>query len=205
MTARALTVMTGLAVLVAALAGGIGWITHHVHQEVVWRVGSGVAAVLMVFWFMLFFSTPRDGQQLRLAEYEVRRRASGATRRRLKIYPTGRYAMYGLVSALMFTSVTVFMLGNSNYYAGGYLFAVVALLPVACELAIRDMQTRTRCPDCREDIRTDANVCKHCGFRLGPKPHTPRAPTLESVESDQRAPTVVRTREPDDQSPVADV
>lgn len=34
-----------------------------------------------------------------------------------------------------------------------------AALPVAAEALIK-------CPDCAEDIKPDAKVCKHCGYRL---------------------------------------
>ena len=29
-------------------------------------------------------------------------------------------------------------------------------------------ETHVRCPDCRELVRKDANVCKHCGCKLVP-------------------------------------
>lgn len=30
--------------------------------------------------------------------------------------------------------------------------------------------THVRCPDCRELVRKDASICKHCGCRLAPQP-----------------------------------
>lgn len=30
-------------------------------------------------------------------------------------------------------------------------------------------QTHVRCPDCKELVRKDANVCKHCRCRLTPQ------------------------------------
>ncbi len=30
--------------------------------------------------------------------------------------------------------------------------------------------THVRCPDCRELVRRDATVCKHCGIKLVPQP-----------------------------------
>lgn len=30
--------------------------------------------------------------------------------------------------------------------------------------------THVLCPDCREPVRKDARVCKHCGCRLIPQP-----------------------------------
>jgi hypothetical protein len=30
-------------------------------------------------------------------------------------------------------------------------------------------ETHVRCPDCKELVRKDANVCKHCGCRLTPQ------------------------------------
>lgn len=30
-------------------------------------------------------------------------------------------------------------------------------------------ETHVRCPDCRELVRHDARVCKHCGCRLTPQ------------------------------------
>jgi hypothetical protein len=58
---------------------------------------------------------------------------------------------------------------SSNLFLG-FLYAGLALIPPAVEWFIRDSASRTRCPDCREEIRADANVCKHCGFRLRPRP-----------------------------------
>jgi len=104
--------MTGLAVLVAAISGGIGWITHHVHQEDVLRIGARAAFLQMTFWFLLAFHAGTGGRTARLAEYEVRRRASGATRRRLKINPTGRYVLYCFASTLLFAAVPVLLSGT---------------------------------------------------------------------------------------------
>jgi len=30
-------------------------------------------------------------------------------------------------------------------------------------------ETHVRCPDCKELVRNDANVCKHCGCKLTPQ------------------------------------
>jgi uncharacterized paraquat-inducible protein A len=34
-------------------------------------------------------------------------------------------------------------------------------------------QTHMRCPDCRELVRKDANVCKHCHCKLTPEKASP--------------------------------
>jgi predicted membrane-bound spermidine synthase len=31
-------------------------------------------------------------------------------------------------------------------------------------------KTRKTCPDCCEAVRTEANICKHCGYRFSPTP-----------------------------------
>jgi TM2 domain-containing membrane protein YozV len=40
------------------------------------------------------------------------------------------------------------------------------------------LQTHVRCPDCRELVFHDANVCKHCGCKLVPQ----RAPGAREVD-----------------------
>ena len=53
-------------------------------------------------------------------------------------------------------------------YAMGYLYIAVAAIPL-CWWAYRsDEANHKLCPDCRERIRTDARVCRHCGYEFWP-------------------------------------
>lgn len=40
-------------------------------------------------------------------------------------------------------------------------------------------ETHVRCPDCRELVRMDARVCKHCGAKLVPTVHWSERPLRE--------------------------
>jgi hypothetical protein len=43
--------------------------------------------------------------------------------------------------------------------------------------------THTRCPDCREAVRREAVVCKHCGRKLEPSPLPEVRPALTDVSA----------------------
>lgn len=45
--------------------------------------------------------------------------------------------------------------------------------PVRAGEEIATPETHVRCPDCKELVRADANVCKHCGCKLLPRPPAP--------------------------------
>jgi hypothetical protein len=87
---------------------------------------------------------------------------------------TNRFHLYWFATLILGTAVIV-IFRTTPRFAEGYLLAAIALVPPALEIYRLDRTSRTRCPDCREEIRADANVCKHCGFRLAPRPNAKHA------------------------------
>lgn len=91
------------------------------------------------------------------------------------------YAAYWFIA-----SIIVGIIASSKDRSGlGYFFIslffsplligiLILVLPSLKEQAIRisgeeaSPKTHVRCPDCRELVRMDANVCKHCRTRLKP-------------------------------------
>jgi len=62
---------------------------------------------------------------------------------------------------------------ESALRVGGYgvlLFALVLAALWGRGQARRARESHRECPDCKETIKRQALVCKHCGFRFGPKP-----------------------------------
>lgn len=67
----------------------------------------------------------------------------------------------------------------------GWLFAALALSPLAAAALLAVLPDRSEasptpathvvCPDCRELVRKEARVCKHCGARLVPTLDPPHA------------------------------
>jgi hypothetical protein len=51
---------------------------------------------------------------------------------------------------------------------------VAASINAAAKKILRENQTLAqavkKCPDCAEDVKPDARVCKHCGYRFAPPP-----------------------------------
>jgi hypothetical protein len=61
---------------------------------------------------------------------------------------------------------------NPNF--GQQVRQVAAAVNAAASNAHRERQSRSeavkKCPDCAEDVKPDARVCKHCGYRFAPPP-----------------------------------
>lgn len=106
----------------------------------------------------------------------------------------------GAVVAGVITAVVAQLRGRSGigWFALGALFPAVALLvvavipPITAESAGPTAETHVRCPDCKELVRKDANVCKHCKCRLvpegsviGPESSTATAKTFQPADAQQ--------------------
>jgi hypothetical protein len=76
----------------------------------------------------------------------------------------------------LITAVVAQLRGRSGpgWFVLGTLFPAIALLVVAvmpavtAENAAPTPETHVRCPDCKELVRKDARVCKHCQCKLTP-------------------------------------
>lgn len=74
------------------------------------------------------------------------------------------------------TAVVAQLRGRNGpgWFVLGALFPAIALLVVAvmpaitAEAARPTPETHVRCPDCKELVRKDARVCKHCQCKLTP-------------------------------------
>jgi hypothetical protein len=133
-----------LAVLVAVVAGAgsaVNWVNDHVGDFVVWMTAGMIALGLGIGW-------NRARARTGVSRYRIYTRVT-----------VGGW----LINAFVLDPV---LPDDIN----GYIFAAVALTPLGIEIFLRDSAARARCPDCREEIRVDANVCKRCGFRLGAEP-----------------------------------
>jgi hypothetical protein len=73
---------------------------------------------------------------------------------------------FGCVKAGAGLGIYVSALGALLVLVGG-LF-MVGRSHSSAEVA-RDKDVTKQCPDCAEDVRLDARVCKHCGFRFEPE------------------------------------
>ena len=53
-----------------------------------------------------------------------------------------------------------------------FLFVTIPAHLIYAAVASRrpNWDTHLRCPDCKELVRKEANVCKHCGLKLVPQP-----------------------------------
>jgi DNA-directed RNA polymerase subunit RPC12/RpoP len=139
---RAVTFLAAFAGLVTALGAGINWIHDHGGDEVFAYVAWSTLAVVPWVWFELW----RRGGPTRFGVYWL--------------------VLFGIEVIL----VVVVALAADWFPSLGYIVAGIALLPTTIERYRSDRASRRKCPDCREEIRADANVCKHCGFRLVAKP-----------------------------------
>lgn len=82
----------------------------------------------------------------------------------------------GAIISGVITAVVAQLRGRSGpgWFLLGTLFPAVALLVVAvlpavtAETAAPTPETHVRCPDCKELVRKDARVCKHCQCKLTP-------------------------------------
>jgi hypothetical protein len=142
-------VVTSVAALVAVVAGvgrGINWINNHVWGGLLSWTGLAILVALAIAWGVVGVGTR-----------------------------TNRFHLYWFATVILGTAVVVIFRTTPGRPGEGYLLAAIALAPPALEIYRLDRALRTRCPDCREEIRADANVCKHCGFRLATKPDTKEA------------------------------
>jgi hypothetical protein len=128
--------------VIAGVGSGIAWLTEHVSDLAVWSAGWVLMVVLGLMWWS----------------------------RGLSDTGNRRYVVYGGVTFVFVALEILYLDPRVSDYVSGYVFAAVALVPPAIEFTLRDRASRMRCLDCREEIRADANVCKHCGFRFRPRP-----------------------------------
>ncbi len=63
-----------------------------------------------------------------------------------------------------------------TWFLAGFFFPVVAPVVIIFfkntlteENAAPSPATHVKCPDCKELVRKEANVCKHCGCKLVPQ------------------------------------
>lgn len=84
------------------------------------------------------------------------------------------------------TGIVASSRGRSGFgwFLLGGLFSVIALVlvallpsrkaaPIVVGGEVATPETHVRCPDCRELVRNDARVCKHCGTKLVPLSEQP--------------------------------
>jgi hypothetical protein len=50
------------------------------------------------------------------------------------------------------------------------LFSLIAVLILPSRKNAPTPRTHVKCPDCKELVLKEANICKHCGCRLVPTP-----------------------------------
>ena len=56
---------------------------------------------------------------------------------------------------------------SGSWFAGGLFFGIFALIAiVGSPVKGEEFSNLKECPDCREMIRINANVCKYCGYRF---------------------------------------
>lgn len=142
--ARLAATIASLVAAVAALGSAVNWLSDNLGDLSIAIAGITVAMTIAVAWLIVASETHNR-----------------------------RYEAYFVVTLAVAFLTGVF--GDPDLQREiGFLVATAALLPVAVELYLRDRRSRTRCPDCCEEIRADARVCKHCGFRVAPT--SPAAP-----------------------------
>ena len=55
---------------------------------------------------------------------------------------------------------------SGSWFAGGFFFGIFALIAIAGTPIKEENSNLRECPDCREMIKINANVCKYCGYRF---------------------------------------
>ncbi len=77
----------------------------------------------------------------------------------------------------------------------GVLFSVFALIlvallpsrkPIPRDPGAPGPETHVLCPDCKEPVRNEARVCKHCGAKLVPLSEQPLEPMLPTGTDTRR-------------------
>jgi len=140
--ARTFTSLAAIVAVVAGVGGGIKWVNDHVSDGTVAITGWISLTAATLFWIQ------------------------GA----IWLKGRQRWFVYALVTLVCGGAMLLLLLDHLSLYALGYSFAALIVVPVGLELYLVDRASRRKCPDCQEEIRAAATVCKHCGFRLGPKP-----------------------------------
>lgn len=80
--------------------------------------------------------------------------------------------LYGLLALIVVTFTFGFAWLVLPFMANGAYRAHLlknGFVPAAGDLAPPTPQTHVRCPECRELVRMDARLCKHCGTKLVPQ------------------------------------
>lgn len=56
---------------------------------------------------------------------------------------------------------------SRSWFAGGFFFGIIALIAITgLPVKWEELSNLKECPDCREMIKINANVCKYCGYRF---------------------------------------
>jgi len=99
------------------------------------------------------------------------------------------------IAWIIFSGLAAWISDNKGHGAGRVFLLSIVLSPlvgliVALVLPRKNpnaptSETHTRCPDCRELVRSDARKCKHCGASLSPTVTDPEltspAPTQQQI------------------------
>lgn len=80
------------------------------------------------------------------------------------------YFLLSVILSPLLTGLLVLVIGKSGNVAQGHAPGTAPSAPGLNE---------TRCPDCREVIRSDARKCKHCGTAL--TSNTPTPPPVDKT------------------------
>jgi hypothetical protein len=139
--ARVLTALTGLVAVVAGLGAGIEWLNNRVSATNLMVIGSVALTVAAGAWMVAGLGTR-----------------------------TWRWCVYAVGTYIPGLVLLERIRDPASHRGLGHAFAAITLVPWTLELYLNDRRSRTRCLDCHEFIRADANVCKHCGFSIRPKP-----------------------------------
>jgi hypothetical protein len=89
--------------------------------------------------------------------------------------------LVGLVFPMIFAAVLLGAFASGDYFFL-YVMGVLGLIlfPASALLEYRREQRKRRdqvqkCPDCAENVKVEARVCRYCGYRFKPASSTPLA------------------------------
>jgi len=103
----------------------------------------------------------------------------------------------GVIGIAFLTAIAAVSRGRSSlgWFILGLLFSVFALAAVLIMPSKKNdpfaitPDTHFRCPDCKEFVRKEASVCKHCGCKLA----------VQTEEDPPKKKTVAKSPDNDDQ------